>query len=177
MSRHVKIRYFLSKIDEIRAKSQKNGCKSAESWLHTFSHSALQEPHENQIIIIPTLWMWVCSSAQKSRSQWCPLMTIVIIILAITTIRLMIIIIQTLWTWVCSSAPWSQSQCCSLEPASSSHGTTSLLVPGILYIYLWKSFILIINYSFNYLIIYLFNYLIIWLFNYLIIYLFNYLII
>ena len=39
MSRHVNIRYFLSKIVEIRGKSRKNGCKWAESRLHTFSHS------------------------------------------------------------------------------------------------------------------------------------------
>ena len=39
MSRHVKICYFLSKIVEIRGKSRKNGCKCAESRLHTFSHS------------------------------------------------------------------------------------------------------------------------------------------
>ena len=38
--RHVKIRYFLSKIVNIRAKGRQNGCKCAESRLHTFSHSA-----------------------------------------------------------------------------------------------------------------------------------------
>ena len=57
MSRHVKIRYFLSKIVKIRAKSQKNGCKCAESRLHTFSHSG-------KIID-------VCSTSQNSDWATC----------------------------------------------------------------------------------------------------------
>ena len=42
LPRHVIIRYFLSKNVKIRAKRRKNGCKCAESRLHTFSHSV---PH------------------------------------------------------------------------------------------------------------------------------------
>ena len=39
----VKIRYLLSKIVKIHAMSRKNGCKCAESRLHTFSHSATMQ--------------------------------------------------------------------------------------------------------------------------------------
>ena len=41
MSRHVKIEYFCRKLLKYTLRAEKNGCKCAESRLHTFSHSAL----------------------------------------------------------------------------------------------------------------------------------------
>ena len=68
MSQHGKIRYLLSKFFKICAKSRRNGCKCAESRLHSFSHSGIwmSDTSRSKWVVKPDYWLAATASLSNS---------------------------------------------------------------------------------------------------------------